>query len=393
MTTEIREIVGNAAIRPALRGVGHSSDVLDTECSRVSSFVRWQDRAPRGPAPVRALDMRTGGIVGASAAIQAALARARKVAPTESTVLVTGETGTGKELLARAIHTWSPRAGGPFVSLNCAAIPQTLIASELFGHERGAFTGALQQRRGRFELAAGGTLFLDEVGDLPAETQVLLLRVLQEREFERVGGAKSLSADVRVVAATNRDLRQAMAEGSFRSDLYYRLAIFPLEMPPLRKRTGDIRLVAEYLVRRCARQFGKTIREIDPEALELLEAYSWPGNVRELQNVIERSVIVCESETFTVDPSWPPSEPVLDESKPLITSTRTSTLDEIQREAIVRALQSCDWIIGGPKGAAAMLGLKRTTLQARMQKFGIAPRFRHVPGCGQVGSDCGRLTP
>ena len=289
---------------------------------------------------------------------------------------MTGETGTGKELLARAIHTWSRRAGGPFVSLNCAAIPQTLIASELFGHERGAFTGALQRRRGRFELAAGGTLFLDEVGELPMETQVLLLRVLQEREFERIGGTVAMSADVRVVAATNRDLLEAIAEGRFRSDLYYRLDIFPLEMPPLRKRTGDIRLLAEHFVRRCARELGKTIRGIDPEALELLEAYSWPGNVRELQNVIERSVIVCESETFALDPSWSHSEP--SSLVPPDTSLE-STLDEIQREAILRALQSCDWIIGGPKGAAALLGLKRTTLQARMQKLGIAPRFRHMP--------------
>src|SRR5262245_23273159 len=272
MATEIHEVVGNTVIR-AFPSTGHRSDVQ-----------------PAGPAPVRALDTRANGIVGvgASAALQAVLARARKVAPTESSVLVTGETGTGKELLARAIHRWSRRADGPFVSLNCAAIPQTLIASELFGHERGAFTGALQQRRGRFELAAGGTLFLDEVGELPVETQVLLLRVLQEREFERVGGTTSLSADVRVVAATNGDLRQAIAEESFRSDLYYRLAVFPLEMPPLRNRGGDLPLLVEHFVRRSACEAGKTIRAIDPEALERLEAYSWPGNVRELQNVIER---------------------------------------------------------------------------------------------------------
>jgi transcriptional regulator with GAF, ATPase, and Fis domain len=337
---------------------------------------------------VRELDVRSSGIIGASAALQAALARGRKVAPTESTVLVTGETGTGKELLARAIHMWSRRADGPFVSVNCAAIPQTLIASELFGHERGAFTGALQQRRGRFELAAGGTLFLDEVGELPVETQLLLLRVLQEREFERVGGTTSLSADVRVVAATTRDLRQAIAEGSFRSDLYYRLAVFPLEMPPLRKREGDLRLLVERFVRRSARKVGKTIRGIDPEALERLEAHSWPGNVRELQNVIERSVIVCESETFTVDPSWRYGEPALDEPKPPCPpargteppeskalaepgSSRMPTLADIQREAILRALHSSNWVIGGPRGAAARLGLKRTTLQARMRKLGI----------------------
>src|SRR5262245_29973390 len=241
MATEIHEVVGNTVIR-AFPSTGHRSDVQ-----------------PAGPAPLRALDTRANGIVGvgASAAISAVLARARKVAPTESTVLVTGETGTGKELLARAIHGWSRRAGGPFVSINCAAIPQTLIASELFGHERGAFTGALQRRRGRFELAAHGTLFLDEVGELPMETQLLLLRVLQEREFERIGSTASMSADVRVVAATNRNLVQAIAEGSFRSDLYYRLAVFPLEMPPLRTRIGDIRLIAEHFVRCCAREIGK----------------------------------------------------------------------------------------------------------------------------------------
>jgi formate hydrogenlyase transcriptional activator len=335
------------------------------------------------------IDAHTGGIVGASAALRAVLARARKVAPTDSSVLVTGETGTGKELLAHAIHMASHCAEGPFVSVNCAAIPQTLIASELFGHERGAFTGALQRRRGRFELAAGGTLFLDEVGELPVETQVLLLRVLQEREFERVGGTTSLSADVRVVAATNRDLRQAMADGSFRSDLYYRLAVFPLEMPPLREREGDIRLLVEHFVRRSAREVGKTIRAIDPGALAQLEAYSWPGNVRELQNVIECSVILCESETFKVDPGWMQSDPALDEPKrPSLPAGETespepksvprpgaprSTLDDIQREAILHAVQSCGWIIGGPNGAAALLGLKRTTLQARMHKLGIAP--------------------
>jgi transcriptional regulator with GAF, ATPase, and Fis domain len=372
MATEIREVVGNTVIRAPFRSVSHRSD-----------------RTPAGAAPVRALGVRTDGIVGVSDAVQAVLARARKVAPTEATVLVTGETGTGKELLARAIHAGSRRAGGPFVSVNCAAIPQTLIASELFGHERGAFTGALQRRRGRFELAAGGTLFLDEVGELPMETQLLLLRVLQEREFERIGGTASLSTDVRVVAATNRDLVQAIAEGRFRRDLYYRLAVFPLEMPPLRERAGDIRLIAEHFVKRCAREVGKTIRGIEPEALARLEAHAWPGNVRELQNVIERSVIVCESETFTVDPSWLHSQPsVVADDTP-----SRSRLDDIQREAILRALQACDGVIGGPKGAAARLGLKRTTLQARMHKLGIAPRFRHVPESGRIRSDRDCLTP
>jgi len=327
-------------------------------------------------------------IVGQAEPLRRVLDRARKVAPTECTVLVTGETGTGKELLARAIHTWSRRADGPFVSVNCAAIPQTLIASELFGHERGSFTGAVQRRLGRFELAAGGTLFLDEVGELPVETQVLLLRVLQERTFERIGGTTSQSADVRVVAATNRDLRQAIAEGSFRRDLFYRLAVFPLEMPPLRKREGDLQLLVEHFVSCSARRVGKTIHGIHPEALERLSAHSWPGNVRELQNVIERSMIVCESETFTLDPSWPDSDPALDEPKPECPDARgveatepnsaaqpgslRPTLADIQREAILRALQSCNGVIGGPRGAAAQLGIKRTTLQARIQKLGIA---------------------
>jgi len=254
----------------------------------------------------------------------------------------------------------------------------------------------VQRRIGRFELAAGGTLFLDEVGELPVETQVLLLRVLQERKFERIGGTTSQSADVRVVAATNRDLRQSIAEGSFRSDLFYRLAVFPLDMPPLRKREGDLRLLVEHFVRRSARKVGKTIHGIDPAALDLLEAHSWPGNVRELQNVIERSMIVCESETFTLDPSWPDSEPALDEPKREGVDARgveavepnsvaqpgsLPTLDDIQREAILRALQSCNGVIGGPQGAAALLGIKRTTLQARVHKLGIAalrPKARVV---------------
>src|SRR5262245_3669190 len=380
-------MIGNTAIRPT------TSDRWPA-----AALARDQNCTPVSFARGRELDARGDGIFGTSVVLQATLSRARKVAPTDSTVLVTGETGTGKELLARAIHTWSGRADGPFVSVNCAAIPQTLIASELFGHERGAFTGALQRRLGRFELAAGGTLFLDEVGELPVETQVLLLRVLQEREFERVGGMTSLSADVRVVAATNRDLRQAIAEGSFRSDLYYRLAVFPLEMPPLRKREGDLRLLVEHFVRRYARKVGKTIRGIDSEALGRLEAYSWPGNVRELQNVIERSVIVCESETFTVDPSWLHGEPALDEAKPPCPparraeprdpkslahpgSFRMPTLHEIQREAILRALESTHGVIGGPRGAAALLGLKRTTLQARLRKLGIArPDAEHGLG-------------
>ena len=243
-------------------------------------------------------------IVGASPALRAVLSRVAKVAPTDSTVLLTGETGTGKELIARAVHKRSQRSSRAFVSVNCAAIPAALIASELFGHEKGAFTGALQRRLGRFELAEGGTIFLDEVGELPAETQIALLRVLQEREFERVGGNQLIHANVRVITATNRDLQTAIAAGAFRRDLFYRLNVFPIEIPPLRQRKEDIPMLVEYFIDRYARKAGKKIRTIEKSTLELLQSYSWPGNIRELQNVVERSLIICEAETFSVDPSW-----------------------------------------------------------------------------------------
>ena len=243
-------------------------------------------------------------IVGTSAALQAVLARVTKVAQADSTVLITGETGTGKELIARAIHKRSKRSGRTFVSVNCAAIPRDLIASELFGHEKGAFTGALQRRLGRFELADGGTLFLDEVGELPAETQIALLRVLQEKEFERVGGNHPIRTDVRIITATNRDLAAAIAVGAFRSDLFYRINVFPIEIPPLRERRDDIRLLVEYFIDQYSSRAGKKIRRIEKKSLDRLQSYPWPGNIRELQNVIERSVIVCDSEDFSVDESW-----------------------------------------------------------------------------------------
>src|SRR6202042_3779681 len=243
-------------------------------------------------------------IVGTARPLKAALARIAKVAPTDSTVLITGETGTGKELVARAIHKRSSRSKRPFVSVNCAAIPKDLIASELFGHEKGAFTGALQQRLGRFEMAEGGTIFLDEIGELPAETQVALLRVLQEREFERVGGTRSIRADVRVIVATHRDLPAAIEGGTFRSDLFYRINVFPVEMPALRERREDIHLLVEYFVDRYSSKMGKTIRCIERKTLDRLQSYSWPGNIRELQNVIERSMIICDTENFSVDDSW-----------------------------------------------------------------------------------------
>jgi formate hydrogenlyase transcriptional activator len=244
------------------------------------------------------------GIVGSSEPLLRTLQLVRTVAPTDSTVLIEGETGTGKELIARAIHRRSDRSSRAFVSVNCAAIPRELIASELFGHEKGAFTGAVQRRLGRFESANGGTLFLDEVGELPAATQIALLRVLQEHEFERVGGTRPIRADVRVIAATNRDLRAAINDGSFRSDLYYRLNVFPIEIPPLRERKEDIPLLVEHFVDRYARKVSKHITTVEKKTLEVLHSYHWPGNIRELQNVIERSVIMCDTTNFSVDESW-----------------------------------------------------------------------------------------
>jgi formate hydrogenlyase transcriptional activator len=250
-------------------------------------------------------------IVGASPALQNVLSRILKVAPTDSTVLITGETGTGKELIARAIHKHSQRSGQAFISVNCASIPPSLIASELFGHEKGAFTGAVQRRQGRFELAHSGTIFLDEIGELPAETQIALLRVLQERQFERVGGNQVLHTDVRVIAATNRDLTAAIAAGTFRCDLFYRLNVFPIEVPPLRERREDIPLLVEYFIDRYARKAGKSIRGVNKKTLDLFQSYPWPGNIRELQNIIERSVIVCETENFSVDENWLTRQPIV----------------------------------------------------------------------------------
>jgi PAS domain S-box-containing protein len=315
-------------------------------------------------------------IVGDSPALQAVLARVAKVAPTDSTVLITGETGTGKELFARAIHRRSRHASRAFVSLNCAATPATLIASELFGHEKGAFTGALQRRLGRFELAEGGSIFLDEIGELPAETQIALLRVLQEREFERVGGNQVIRADVRVIAATNRDLESAVADGAFRKDLFYRLNVFPIEIPPLRERKEDIPTLIEYFVHRYSRKVGKKIRNIEKRTLELLKSYSWPGNIRELQNVIERSVIFCETELFSVDPSWlsfEASPPPQSEGQ----SARMSPAQE--REAIESALAATEGRVSGPSGAAARLNMPASTLESKIRSQKINKfRFKKV---------------
>jgi PAS domain S-box-containing protein len=314
-------------------------------------------------------------IVGTSPALKSVLSRISKVAPSDSTVLITGETGTGKELVARAIHRRSNRASRPFISVNCAAIPRDLIASELFGHEKGAFTGATQQRLGRFELANGGTLFLDEVGELPAETQIALLRVLQEHEFERVGGTRRIHADVRVIAATNRDLQAAISAGSFRSDLFYRLNVFPIEIPSLRERREDIPLLVEYFIDRYARKAGKNIRGVNKKTLQLLQLYPWPGNIRELQNVVERSVILCETEIFSIDESWLPKQPSLTEPKNQMELPGRLLAQE--REMIEAALKESCGRIFGPTGAAAKLGIPRSTLESKIKSLKIDKnRFR-----------------
>src|SRR5437870_13149928 len=311
-------------------------------------------------------------IVGSSPALRTVLAQVTKVAPVDSTVLILGETGTGKELIARAIHKRSKRSSRAFIRVNCAAIPQSLIASERFGHEKGAFTGALQRRLGRFELADGGTIFLDEIGELPAETQIALLRVLQEREFERVGGNEPIVVDVRVLAATNRDLTAAVRDGVFRADLFYRLNVVPIQVPALRDRRGDIRLLVEYFVERYAQKAGKRIRSISKETLDLFEAYHWPGNIRELQNVIERAVILSDGDVFRVDASWLTPAPA-DGVVP--TGSLTADLAQREKALIEDALRDAHGVIGGATGAAAKLGLPRQTLESRMRKLGI-DRYR-----------------
>ena len=303
-------------------------------------------------------------VIGTSSVLQMVLARAAKVAPTDSTVLIMGETGTGKELIARAIHKRSKRSERPFISVNCAAVPSSLIMSELFGHEKGAFTGAVQRRVGRFELAEGGTIFLDEVGDLPMETQIALLRVLQEREFERVGGMEVLRADVRVISATNRDLQTAIADGAFRNDLYYRLNVFPIKLPPLRERKEDVPLLVNYFVDRYATRAGKKIKHIQKKALEALREYSWPGNVRELQNVIERSLIIGETNEFSVDKSWFSNEP-----QPASSVAVDPTLSERQR--IEAALAQSNGKVSGAHGAAAKLGIPASTLESKIRSLRI----------------------
>jgi formate hydrogenlyase transcriptional activator len=307
-------------------------------------------------------------IVGSSESLLQALGHVARVAPTDSTVLVTGESGTGKELVARAIHKRSRRADKPFIRVNCVAIPQSLMASELFGHEKGAFTGATERRLGRFELANGGTIFLDEIGDIPADMQVALLRVLQEREFERVGGGRTVAVDVRVVAATNRDLKAAVEAGTFRLDLFYRLNVFPIRVPSLRERKDDIPLLAKYLTERYAPSTGKKIKNIDRKMLALLQAYDWPGNIRELQNVIERAVILCDRETLSIDESCMQRETLgmLQRSAPL-----SEALTNTEKEMIEAALEETGGRVSGPSGAAVKLGIPRSTLESRIRTLQI----------------------
>jgi transcriptional regulator with GAF, ATPase, and Fis domain len=395
MTTNVAEVVARAArtlaaygeeVAPIGHGAnGHGVDSIATVEMGRRSIPSYENDPARDPSNGRdgseivgteSLSLRADideecmfeDIVGASDALQAVLSRVTKVAPTDSTVLITGETGTGKELVARAIHRRSQRASRPFVSVNCAVFPPSLIAAELFGHEKGAFTGALQRRLGRFEQAEGGTLFLDEVGELPAETQIALLRVLQEREFERIGGNRPIRADVRVIAATNRDVQAATADGSFRSDLFYRLNVFPLEVPPLHQRRDDIPMLVEYFIHRYASQTGKHIRSVDRKSMDLLRSYPWPGNIRELQNVVERSVIICDSDTFSVDESWlgrdfvqaqPASQPLADEI-----ATR-------EKAIIEAALAETRGRVSGHSGAAVILGVPPSTLDSKIRALHI----------------------
>jgi formate hydrogenlyase transcriptional activator len=329
-------------------------------------------------------------IVGESPVLQTVLARVAKVAGTDSTVLITGETGTGKELIARAIHKRSQRAARAFVSVNCAAVPSSLIGSELFGHEKGAFTGAAQRRLGRFELAEGGTIFLDEVGELPPDTQIALLHVLQEREFERLGGTKVIRANVRVIAATNRDLPEAVQAGRFRSDLFYRLNVFPIELPPLRERRSDIPQLVAFCISRFSKRLGKKIDGVSRESMENLMNYPWPGNIRELQNIIERAVVLSVDPTLRLDRDLMPvadstksreapetdapehRQADLESPKPL------PTLEEVDRNHILAALQHAGGVVDGPKGAARILNLHPNTLRHRMDKLGIKGS-RHRP--------------
>ncbi|MGB2623146.1 MAG: sigma-54 dependent transcriptional regulator [Candidatus Acidiferrum sp.] len=340
-------------------GLGVAPDELERLCQIENENLALRDEIERTEMFEE--------IVGTAPVLREVLARVARVAPTDSTVLITGETGTGKELIARAIHKHSKRSGKPFISVNCAAIPKDLIASELFGHERGAFTGALQRRIGRFEQAEGGTIFLDEIGELPAETQVALLRVLQEREFERLGGTQTIRANVRVITATHRDLAAAIENSSFRSDLFYRINVFPVEVPSLRQRQEDIQLLVEYFIDRYSSRAGKKIKRIRRSSLDKLKSYSWPGNIRELQNVIERSVILCDTDEFSIDESWLVGQP----------SSNRRLTDEVEtqeKELIEAALARTRGRISGPTGAARELGMPPSTLDSKIKSLKIDKR-------------------
>jgi len=345
-------------------------------CSDIDDRKRTEDRMRNETVALREdLDRASmfEEIVGSSPALQRVLAQVAKVAQADSTVLILGETGTGKELVARAIHKRSRRASGAFIRVNCAAIPPSLIASELFGHEKGAFTGAVQRRLGRFEAADGGTIFLDEIGELPQEAQVALLRVLQEREIERVGSSHPIAVDVRVLAATNRELEAAVERGAYREDLFYRLNVFPIRLPPLRERAEDIPILVEYLVDRFAKQMGKRIRNIDKQTLQRLTAYDWPGNVRELQNVIERAVVLSEGETFAIDESWLDRKP-----DRLVNGALVTRLADGEKALIEAALRETNGRVAGPRGAAAKLGIPRQTLEWKIRNLKIDKlAYRH----------------
>jgi transcriptional regulator with GAF, ATPase, and Fis domain len=391
--------------------------------------VRW----PARPAEAMTGPPRLTGIIGSSGALTRVLTMVDRVAPTDATVLITGESGTGKELIARAIHQCSSRANRSFVRVNCAAIPPSLIASELFGYEKGAFTGALQRHLGRFEKADGGTIFLDEIGDIPAETQVALLRVLQEHEFERVGGTQPVPIDVRILAATNCDLRAAVTSAKFRLDLFYRLNVFPIHMPPLRDRKEDLPSLIEHLIASCAVRIGKSVKGLDARSMNRLVDYDWPGNIRELQNVLERAAILCEGELASIEDEWikagdvtepagsaglssslmsrekelieapleksngrvtelkPPAGPKTSQSSEAL----RQILSETERTQILHALEGSNWVIAGPNGAASRLGMKRTTLQGRMQKLGIrllrGPDLENRPLPSVISHRAGRV--
>lgn len=335
----------------------------------VGEFVApFQNRAPQAR---ESRDSQFERIVGSSAALETVLEQVERVGPTDSTVLIEGETGTGKELIAQAVHDVSPRRNRRFVKVNCAAIPHDLLESELFGHEKGAFTGAIGQKVGRFELAHQGTIFLDEIGDIPLASQPKLLRILQEQEFERLGSGQTLKVNVRVIAATHRNLTEMAARNGFRSDLYYRLNVFPIQVPPLRERRKDIPEIVAHFVRVFSRRIGKQIEEIPPGTMTALVSYPWPGNIRELQNLIERAVILA-------------NDTVLPNPLPLFSPDTINwcggrkTLLDVERGYILRVLNERGWIIGGANGAAAKLGLKRTTLLAKMKKLGIDRPVRHM---------------